>query len=115
MTRSRLCMNPNCHLMREHTPDECGYPDWNEPERKSAPAPVAEPAIPIPSWLPMETVWQTGQPVVLRLLDGAIVARFSVTGDDQTGHKWGWVAIVGKRRVDITEEPRGWLPLPKED
>ncbi len=21
-----LCMNPSCHLMREHTPDECGWP-----------------------------------------------------------------------------------------
>lgn len=21
-----LCVNPNCQLMREHTPDECGFP-----------------------------------------------------------------------------------------
>lgn len=24
---SVLCMNMRCHLMREHTSDECGWPD----------------------------------------------------------------------------------------
>jgi hypothetical protein len=31
-----LCMHPRCHLMREHTPDECGWP----PAGSGAPAPT---------------------------------------------------------------------------